>query len=180
MLDLRYFPGLPGIIILFFLVSIFAIIFIPQCGYCQPVQKSESRAHLVDGVLELKIPVGYKSEAVDEPHIFKWTKNSSEIYVVVADRLVGSVKELIANLKRASASARHLDQIRTLRISNAKGILIKEKAPSDPDRLMSWGIKIFTDKHELNVDFSAPAKEFKTYAPVFEEIIKSIKIKSSQ
>jgi hypothetical protein len=167
------------IIVTFFLISGFSLIVIPEAGYCQPTQKTESQAHLVDGFLELKIPVGFKVEAVDEPHIFKWTKDSSEIYVVVGERLVGSVKNIINNLKKAAATNKLLDKTRTLRISNAKGILIKEKIPSDPDRLVSWGVKIFTEKHELNIDFSAPAKEFKTHAPAFEEVIKSIKIKSS-
>ena len=166
-------------IILFFLILGFSLIVIPHIGYCQPTQKPESQVRLVDSILELKIPAGFRSEAVDEPHIFKWTKNSSEIYVVVGERLVGSVKDIINNLKKAAAGNKLLDQTRTLKISNAKGILIKEKMPADPDRLVSWGIKIFTEKHELNIDLSVPAKEFKTYSPVFEEVVKSIRIKSS-
>ncbi len=115
------------IIVTFFIISGFCLIVIPEPGYCQPTQKTESQAHLVDGFLELKIPVGFKAEAVDEPHIFKWTKDSSEIYIVVGERLVGSVKNIINNLKKAAATNKLLDKTRTLRISNHKGILIKEK-----------------------------------------------------
>lgn len=165
------------------LLSLFALslplIFMHQIVYCQPPKTEAPQARLVDGVIEIKIPEGFKSEGVDEPHIFKWTKNSAEIYVVVGERLIGSRDAMINAFKKAAGSDKTLDQTRALRISNTKGILIKEKTPSDSNRLMSWGLKIFTDKHEINVDFSAPAKDVKIYSPIFEEVIKSIKIKSS-
>ncbi len=148
-------------------------------SYCQPSQTRSSTVRQVDGVMEIKVPDDFKSEGVDEPHIFKWTKDSCEIYVVVGARLIGSRTSMINTFKRAASGDKNMEKIKTLRIPNAKGILIKESAPSDMNRLMSWGLKIFTDKHEINVEFSAPGKDFKTYSPIFEDVIKSIKIVKS-
>lgn len=173
------FPGIAisGIFILMILTL--SVILTPVTAYCQPAQTSPSQAHVVDGVMEIKIPEGFKSEGVDEPHIFKWTKNSAEIYIVVGDRLIGSRSAMINAFKKTANADTRLDRVKTLRISNSKAILTKEKPPSDTNRLMSWGLKIFTDKNEINVEFSAPAKDFKTYSTTFEEFVKSIKIKSS-
>lgn len=171
--------GHRGLRLLSLFVLSLPLILMHQIVYCQPPKTEALQTRLVDGVIEIKLPEGFKSEGVDEPHIFKWTKNSAEIYVVVGERLIGSRNAMINAFRKATASDKTLDQTRALRISNAKGILIKEKTPSDPNRLMLWGLKIFTDKHEINVDFSAPAKDFKIYSPIFEEVIKSIKIKSS-
>lgn len=155
------------------------LILICHISYCQPSQTRSSTVRQVDGVMEIKVPDDFKSEGVDEPHIFKWTKDSCEIYVVVGARLIGSRTSMINTFKRAASGDKSMEKIKTLRIPNAKGILIKESAPSDMNRLMSWGLKIFTDKHEINVEFSAPGKDFKTYSPIFEEVIKSIKIVKS-
>jgi len=155
------------------------LIFVFQFAYCQPTQTLASTVRQIDGTLEIRVPDDFKSEAVDEPHIFKWAKDSAEIYVVVGNRLIVSRTAMINTFKKAANIDKTLEQIKTLRIPNAKGILIKEKPPSDSNRLMSWGLKIFTDKHEINAEFSAPGKDFKTYSPIFEEVIKSIKVVKS-
>jgi hypothetical protein len=155
------------------------LILICQISYCQPSQTRASTVRQVDGVMEIKVPDDFKSEGVDEPHIFKWTKDSCEIYVVVGARLIGSRTAMINTFKRAANGDKTMEKLKTLRIPNAKGILVKERVPSDMNRLMSWGLKIFTDKHEINLEFSAPGKDFKTYSPMFEDVIKSIKIVKS-
>ncbi|MGC8605117.1 MAG: hypothetical protein ACP5VS_15730, partial [Desulfomonilaceae bacterium] len=110
---------------------------------------------------------------------FKWTKGSGEIYLVVGDRLVGSRATMINIFKKATNSDKIVDQVKTIRIPKAKGILVKEKMPTDTNRLMSWGLKLISDKHEINIEFSAPGKDFKNYSPEFEEVIKSIKVMKS-
>ncbi len=156
------------------------LIFVFQFAYCQPTTQTQASAvRQIDGAIEIRVPEDFKAEAVDEPHIFKWAKDSAEIYVVVGNRLIGSRTAMINTFKKAANIDKTLEQIKTLRIPNAKGILIKEKPPSDSNRLMSWGLKIFTDTHEINAEFSAPGKDFKTYSPIFEEVIKSIKLVKS-
>ncbi len=173
------FRGIAISVILILMILTSTVILTPVTANCQPAQTSTSQAHVVDGVMEIKIPEGFKSEGVDEPHIFKWTKDSAEIYIVVGDRLIGSRSAMINAFKKTANADTRLDKVKTIKISNAKAILTKEKPPSDAKRLMSWGLKIFTDKNEINVEFSAPAKDFKTYSTTFEEFVKSIKIKSS-
>ncbi len=155
------------------------LILICQISYCQPSQTRASIVRSVDGVMEIKIPDDFKSEGVDEPHIFKWTKDSCEIYIVIGARLIGSRTAMINTFKRAANVDKAMEKVKTLRIPNAKGILVKERVPSDANRLMSWSLKIFTVKHEINLEFSAPGKDFKSYSPMFEDVIKSIKIVKS-
>ena len=170
LLDLRYLGT--------FLI-LASLIVICQPGYCEPPKTRAWIVRQINDTMEIKIPNDFKPEGVDEPHIFKWTKDSAEIYIVIGDRLVGSRTTMINALKKSAAADKTVDQVRILRIPNAKGIILKEKTPSAADRLMYWNLKIFSDKREINVELSAPGKDFKTYSPVFEDVVKSIKVVKS-
>ncbi|MGC8658664.1 MAG: hypothetical protein ACP5U1_06285 [Desulfomonilaceae bacterium] len=155
------------------------MILIGEPVYCQPQKTHGWISRQINDTMEIKIPNDFKPEGVDEPHIFKWTKNSAEIYIVIGDKFVGSRTGIINAIKKSSLSVKAFDQVKTVRIPNAKGIILKEKTPDDPDRLMCWELKIFSEKREINVQLSAPAKDFKIFSPSFEEVVKSIKVDKS-
>ena len=65
----------------------------------------------------------------------------------------------------------------TLQIKRGKALLCKEKAPDDPGRLRTWHLLVITKKKMINVDFSAPAKDFDSFIPAFEGAANSFKLK---
>lgn len=164
-----------------FSVIILALVF---CAWAdQPSESAdEERAQPTDTarpVFQIKPPQGFKQEQVDENNIFKWKKDSAEIYVVVGDLFFTSSEMLFKAVKKASEADKNTLEIKTLRIKGGKAMLYKEKASEDPERLRTWRLVVITDKKVINVDFSAPSKDFETFVPAFEEAIKSFRLTSS-
>ena len=127
---------------------------------------------------DMKIPDGFKSIAVDEPGILKWGKGPAEIYLVVGEIFSKSGPTVFDALKKAGQKDKAIEEIKNIKIKGAKAALFREKAPSDTTRLRSWRLLVVTEKQVVNVDFTAPSKDFKTYVPGFEEALKSFKLKS--
>lgn len=127
---------------------------------------------------DMKIPDGFKSVAVDEPGILKWGKGNAEIYLVVGEIFSKSGPVVFEALRKAAQRDKGVEEVKSLKIKGAKAALFKEKTPSDLSRLRSWRLLVVTEKQIVNVDFTAPAKDFKTYIQSFDEAVKSFKIKS--
>ncbi len=127
---------------------------------------------------DMKIPEGFKSVAVDEPGILKWGKGNAEIYLVVGEIFSKSGPVVFEALRKAAQRDKGVEEVKSLKIKGARAALLKEKTPSDLSRLRSWRLLVVTEKQIVNVDFTAPAKDFKTYIPSFDEAVKSFKIKS--
>lgn len=127
---------------------------------------------------DMKIPEGFKSVAVDEPGILKWGKGNAEIYLVVGEIFSKSGPVVFEALRKAAQRDKGVEEVKGLKIKGAKAALIKEKIPSELSRLRSWRLLVVTEKQIVNVDFTAPAKDFKTYIQSFDEAVKSFKIKS--
>ena len=126
----------------------------------------------------MKLPEGFKSLAVDEPGILKWGKGPAEIYLVVGEIFSKSGPVIFDALKKAGQRDKAIEEVKNMKIKGAKAALFKEKAPGDLTRLRSWRLLVVTDKQIVNVDFTAPAKDFKTYMQGFDEAVKSFKLKS--
>ena len=116
---------------------------------------------------------------MDEPGILKWKKDSGEIYLVVGNLFAGPADALFKALREAADRDKKLEEVRTLQIKGGKALLSKEKAPDDPGRLRAWRLLVITKKKMINVDFSAPAKDFDTFIPAFEGAVNSFKLKPS-
>ncbi len=127
---------------------------------------------------DMKIPDGFKSVAVDEPGILKWGKGPAEIYLVVGEIFSKSGPTVFDALKKAGQRDKAIEEVKNVKIRGAKAALFKEKTPSDATRLRSWRLLVVTDKQVVNVDFTVPSKDFKSYVPGFEEAVKSFKLKS--
>jgi hypothetical protein len=132
-----------------------------------------------DRYFEMKVPEGFKLEPAEEPGIFKWKKDSAEIHVVVGDTFADSVDVLFQALRKGAEANKRMEEVRTLRIKGAQGLLYKEKTPEDSGRLRAWRLVVLTNKKMINVDFTAPAQDFNALAPGFESAVKSFKLKSS-
>lgn len=131
-----------------------------------------------DLFFDMKLPEGFKSLAVDEPGILKWGKGPAEIYLVVGEIFSKSGPVIFDALKKAGQRDKAIEEVKNMKIKGAKAALFKEKAPGDLTRLRSWRLLVVTDKQIVNVDFTAPAKDFKTYMQGFDEAVKSFKLKS--
>lgn len=131
-----------------------------------------------DLFFDLKLPEGFKSVAVDEPGILKWGKGPAEIYLVVGEIFSKSGPEIFEALRKAGQRDKTIEEVKKIKIRGARAALFKEKAPSDMTRLRSWRLLVVTDKQIVNVDFTAPASDFKSYMQGFDEAVKSFKIKS--
>jgi hypothetical protein len=130
-----------------------------------------------DLFFDIRIPDDFKAEPVDEIGILKWKKDSAEIYLVVGELVADSGETLFKELRKAADNDKTIKEIRVLHLKGGKGFIMKEKPPEDPSRNSTWRIIAVTDKKEINVDFTAPAKDFESYTQSFEEAIHSFKLK---
>lgn len=131
-------------------------------------------------LFDMKIPAGFKAENADEPGVSRWRKDTAEIFVVVGDLFLESGDVMLKSLKNAVNADNRMEKPRMIRLKQGRGILYKEKPPEDQARLRTWRLVVVTNKTVINVDFSAPAKDFDAYAPGFEEAVKSFKLKSTK
>ncbi|MGB6068338.1 MAG: hypothetical protein WBG50_26310 [Desulfomonilaceae bacterium] len=135
-------------------------------------------AEQAERFFDMKVPEGFTSEPVEESGILKWKKGSAEIYLVVGNLFAPPGESLFKALRKAAGADKSLEEVRTLQIKGGKALLYKQKAPDDPSRLRVWHLVVITKKKMIDVDFSAPAKDFKSFIPAFESAINSFKLKS--
>jgi len=127
---------------------------------------------------DLKIPEGFTLAPMDEPGIFKWKKDSGEIYLVVGDVFGDSDERVFNDLRKAANKDKRIDEVKILRVEGGKALLWKEVPAGDPGRLQVWRLIAVTKKKKMiNIDFMAPVKDFRSFAPGFEEAVKSFKLR---
>jgi len=161
-----------------------AVILIYSTAYAQkksgaPDEQEPTAVEQADRFFDMKVPQGFASEAVDEPGILKWKKDSGEIYLVVGNLFTPPGDTLFKALREAADKDKKLEEVRTLQIKGGKALLCKEKAPDDPGRLRAWRLLVITKKKIINLDLSAPAKDFDSFIPAFEGAVNSFKLKPS-
>ncbi len=139
----------------------------------------QNALQIPDRLFDMKVPDGFKSEAVDEPGILKWRKDSGEIYVIVGDLFGESGDSLFKMLKSSAEKNKTVQETKALKIKGGKAVLYKEKAPEDSTRLVGWHLLVVTNKKIISLDFSAPAGEFNSFVPAFESAINSFKLKNA-
>ena len=83
---------------------------------------------------------------------------------------------LFKAMRKSAEKNKDIQEVKTLRLKGGKAILYKEKPPEDPGRLRSWRLVVIADKKIINVDFTAPARDFESFIPAFEEAVKSFKL----
>jgi hypothetical protein len=174
-------PSKVGVVLALSLLVV--ALLIPCVAQCQekpktPQTKQENILDNPDRFFSLTVPEGYKPETVDEPGIVRWIKGPAEIYLVVGDIFQDSGEALFEALRKAAGSDRRIESVSTLKLKKGRAVFYKEKAPEDTARLQGWRLVVLTDKKVLNLDFTAPAKEFATFAPDFEKVVKSFKLRS--
>jgi len=126
---------------------------------------------------DLKPPEGFKPEATDEPGILKWRKDDGEIYLAVGDVMFETGDKLIEAMRKAAENNNKIEEVKSLRLKGGRALLYKDKAPDDPGRLRSWHMLVVAQKKTVLIDFTAPAKDFASFVPAFEEAVKSFKLK---
>ncbi len=142
-------------------------------------KKPKPSAEQAERFFEIKVPEGFKSQPADEPGILKWTKDSGEIYLVVGDLFLESGDRVYKALLDAAGKDKRMQEVKQIKLKGGRALLYKEKPPEDLSRNTTWKLFVVTDKKMVNVDFSAPAKEFQSFAPDFEATVNSFKLKSS-
>jgi hypothetical protein len=161
-----------------------AVILAYSSAYAQrkseaPRGQEPKAAEQAEKFFDMKVPEGFAPEAVDEPGILKWKKDSGEIYLVVGDLFAGPADTLFKVLRGAADKDKNLEEVKAVQIKGGKALLYKEKAPEDPGRLRAWHLIVITKKKMINVDFSAPGKDFDSFIPAFDSAVHSFKLKSS-
>jgi len=126
---------------------------------------------------DLKIPQGFKPEAVDEPGILRWKKDDGEIYAVMGELFSNSAEGYLNVLHKAAEKDKSLIEVKSMRLKGGRALLFKEKPRDEPNRLRNWRVLLVADKKVLSVDFTAPEKDFNSFVPAFEQTIKSLKVK---
>lgn len=126
---------------------------------------------------QIDIPKDFTAETGDETGIYKWKKDPAEVFIVVGNTFSESSDILLDSLKKALASDPTVGEITDLQPENGRGFLYKQKPPEDETARQMWRIVVFTPKKMIHVDLVAPAKDFSSFAPVFQEIVKSFKLR---
>jgi hypothetical protein len=162
----------------------FALLLVATVGWAQgekaPAEKSgASNIDIPGRFFDMKIPEGFKAQPVEEGGILKWTKDSGEIFLIVGDLFHESGDLLFKELRKAADKDNRMEEVRTLRIKGARALLYKEKAPKDTLRLRAWRLIVIANKKIIDVEFSAPAKEFDSFVPEFDKAVNSFKLKAS-
>lgn len=142
-------------------------------------QKAKQSAEELERFFTIKVPEAFKSQPVDEPGILRWTKDSGEIYLVVGDLFLESGDVVYKALVQAGEADKRMEEVKQIKIKGGRALLYKEKAPEDPSQILTWKLFVVTDKKMVNIDFSAPAKEFQSFVPDFEATVSSFKLKTS-
>lgn len=126
--------------------------------------------------IQIAVPSGFLFQRVDEKGIFRWKKDSGEIYLVVGEPFAESAELLFKELREAAKKDKRLESVKALTVKGGRALLIKDKPPKDPERLQTWRLTVITDDKIMNVDFTAPAKDFKSFVPAFKKALGSFKL----
>jgi hypothetical protein len=164
---------------IFLVVFLMGALALAQDEDAQRSQKPKQLAEELERFFTVKVPEGFTSQPVDEPGILRWTKDSAEIYLVVGDLFLESGEVVYKALVQASETDTRMEEVKPIKIKGGRALLYKEKTPEDPSKQLTWKLLIVTDKKMVNIDFSAPAKEFQSFAPEFEATVNSFKLKTS-
>jgi len=131
-------------------------------------------------IFDIKVPKGFEPGPQDEAGIVKWKKNGAEIYLVVGDLFLESGESLFQQLFKAASDNKSFENVRKLNINGGHGLVYTEKSPGEPDRLRSMHMIVITDKKIIQIDFTAPEKEFVSMAADFEAARKSFKLRNTK
>lgn len=158
----------------------FAILLLASAAWAQggAANRTQGLPDEAGRFFDMKIPNGFKQEAVDEPGILRWKKDDGEIYLVMGELFSESGERYLNVLRKAAEKDTNLQEVKSMRVKGGRGLLLKDKPPEDTDRLRSWRVLVVADKKVLSVDFTSPSKVFDSFVPAFEEAIKSLKVKS--
>jgi hypothetical protein len=125
-----------------------------------------------------KVPDGFQQETTDDTGIARWKKGAAEIHLVVGDLFTDSDDSFFDALQSTSERDKRLEGITTQRLDHGRWLLLKEKAPDDPERVQVWRLVVVTSKKVINLDFAAPGKDFGSHAQEFMDTIASFNLKS--
>lgn len=130
-------------------------------------------------IFDIKVPKGFEPVPQDEPGILKWKKDSAEIYLVVGDLFLESGERLFEQLFEAAKENKNFEQVRKLNIKGGHGLIYTEKSPGEPGRMRSTRMIVITVQKVIQIDFTAPEKDFASMAADFEAARKSFKLKNT-
>jgi hypothetical protein len=151
-----------------------------QCaafGQDNAVNSETASKEKYEKYFQISIPKDFNAETGDEAGIYKWKKDSAEIFIVMGNTFSESTDVLLDALKKSLAANKDISETEDLKLENGRGFLYKGKPLEDETARQMWRMVVFTPKKMIHVDFIAPAKEFDSLAPVFQEIIKSFKLR---
>lgn len=162
----------------------FLMLFCPVSGAQEKtgsaVGKARGASEEAAQVFDMKVPLGFQVEPADEPGIYKWRKDDAEIYVVVGELFSGPAQSVFDQLLTAAKGNKDLENIRTVKLKGGNAFTYTEKAPQGAGDLKVLRLIVVTEHNVINVDFTAPEKDFESVLPEFESAVKSFKLKSSR
>ena len=85
----------------------------------------QNALQIPDRLFDIKIPDGFKSEAVDEPGILKWRKDSGEIYLIVGDLFGESGDSLFKMLKSSAEKNKTVQESKVAEDQGRKGAALQ-------------------------------------------------------
>jgi|UniRef100_A0A7C4ETM3 hypothetical protein len=162
-------------------ITVVICVIAPSALPAQSQKSSDANARpapqeLNGGFFKIKIPQGFQQDPVDEPGIYKWRKDSGEIYIVAGDSFFQSPDPILKALRNTAEKDPQIEEVKEIKLKGGKALLCKDKGSDQPNSLRAWRLVVFTDQKMMNIDFTAPVKDFMSFAPAFEEALRSLKL----
>jgi len=143
------------------------------------IKNARAAQHELDGgFFKIRIPLGFEQDPVDEPGIYKWKKDSGQIYIVSGESFFQPADAIFQSLRKAAQDDARIEETKIVKLKGGKALLCKERGSAKPNEMLKWRLIVFTDKKMLNIDFTAPTKDFMSFVPAFEEALRSLKLVS--
>ncbi len=138
---------------------------------------ADTAADKTEQPAEFTVPEGFTAETAEDPGIFKWKKDGSEIYIISGELFYDSPDALYDTLKKSAKSNPNVASVEDVTIEGGRAFLIKEKPTDEPNRLRMWRLVVITKDKHLHLDMLAPMREFTAIEPAFEAAVASFKLK---
>ena len=173
-IGMRYYA-----VILVLFASFFASVVTAQNEADRTTKTADNILEEPGRLFNIKVPKDFKAAPLEVPGIIKWKKDQAEIYLVVGNNFLKSKDRTFNSLYKAAKKNKKYKQVELVKMRGGKAFVFKEKAPKEPSRLQTWRLVVVTDSKIIHVDFSAPAKDFNSYANQFEAALKSFKLRAA-
>ncbi len=168
---------------LILLINIISILIVLSPAFSEdkpvsPVSGPDGILNEPDRIFDLELPEGFEPDTTEESGILKWSKAGAQIHLVVGRLHMDSTDTLFESLKDAVKKNDNLEKIKMVDLKKGKGLMFRNVAPKDKQRLRFWRLFAVNKKKAFTLECSAVQSEFDKFAAEFEKTLNSFQLKT--